>query len=156
MSTKKGLKWKLEILWWGVTALVVGAVLYPVWTETSGYPFYAMNIVFVVAMITLTRYIFLLKHTFIAHWLLVKIALIFVSIPVVFLLVQELNYFQTYIDENGFDPFIREVVTSNQRSLARYIQSQMLFFGVGSIIAGFTFPMRMLISVWRQYNKGTV
>ncbi len=91
-----------------------------------------------------------------ARWLIFKIALIFLAIPIVFLLVQEVNYFQTYLDENGFEPFIKNVTATQQRSLATYVQSEMLFFGVGSVIAGLALPIRMLISVWRQYNLDKV
>jgi len=32
----------------------------------------------------------------------------------------------------------------------------MIFFGVGGIITGIILPFRMIISLWRMRNKGTV
>lgn len=153
---KNKLKWSLELVWWVVTLVVAATIIFPIWSDMPDFPFFSTNFIFVISMITLTRYIFLLEHTFMARWLIFKIALIFLAIPIVFLLVQEVNYFQTYLDENGFEPFIKNVTATQQRSLATYVQSEMLFFGVGSVIAGLALPIRMLISVWRQYNLDKV
>jgi uncharacterized membrane protein YbaN (DUF454 family) len=54
-------------LGWLITALVVAGVLYPVLTTVSSYPFLLTNIIFIVAFITFARYIFQLKHSFLAH-----------------------------------------------------------------------------------------
>jgi F0F1-type ATP synthase assembly protein I len=156
MEKKHQLKWTLELIWWILTFLVAAGVIFPVWSATSNYPFYLTNLIFVIATITFTRYAFLLKHTFLARWQAGKLILIFLAIPVVFLLVQEINLFQSYLDENGFDPFIRDVAADRQRRLAGYIHSQMIFFGVGSVIAGVALPLRLVLSIWRQRNRGTV
>jgi hypothetical protein len=40
--------------------------------------------------------------------------------------------------------------------MTQYIRSEFLFFGVGSVIVSILLPFRMIISVWRTKNKGTV
>lgn len=149
-------KWILEIIWWVVTAIILVAVLFPIYKDVEDYPFWESNIIFVVTFITLTRYIFLLPLTFIAHRQILKIALVFLSIPVVFLLVQELNYFQTFLDEEGIEAVVGTLPVSERRTMVRYIRSEMLLFGVGSVISGVIFPFRMIMSVWRTRNRGTV
>jgi glucan phosphoethanolaminetransferase (alkaline phosphatase superfamily) len=156
MEKQKKLQWGLELIWWVLTILIALGVIYPIWSETKDYPFYITNFIFVVASITFARYIFLLKHTFLAYRERIKLVLIFLMIPVVFLLIQEVSLFQNFLDENGYDPFIQNVTANRQRGLGRYIHSQMLFFGVGSVIAGVLFPLRLVLSIWRQRNRGTV
>jgi hypothetical protein len=40
--------------------------------------------------------------------------------------------------------------------MANYIKNEFTFFSIGSLIALAAFPVRMIISVWRLHNKGTV
>jgi hypothetical protein len=148
-------KWVLEILWWIVTGIILVVVLYPIYHNLNAYPFWKSNIVFIVSFITLTRYIFLLPHTFLARRQILKIALVFLSIPAIFLLVQELNYFQTFLDEKGIEAVVGSLPVEERRTMVKYIRSEMLLFGVGSVISGVIFPFRMIMSVWRTRNRGT-
>lgn len=143
---------RFELLWWFLTALVAAGVLLPVFTFSTGFPFYADNLIFIVTFITLSRYIFLLPHTFLAGRQYLKITLFFLSIPFIFFLVQQLNGFQTYLDENGQEALVGELSYEKTNAIAGYIRSEMLLFGVGSIISAVLFPIRMLISVWRRRN----
>ncbi len=156
MNKKNYLIIRLEIIWWFFTLIILGGILYPILTKIEGYPFLISNIFFVVSFFTMTRYIFLLKHTFLAQRELLKIALSFLCIPLLFFLVKEFIYFRNYLDETGLESLFQKQSLEEQNQIVGYIRSEMLFFGVGSVISGLLFPFRMLVSVWRVRNRGTV
>lgn len=146
----------LEVIWWVATAVVVAGVLAPICLEVSYYPFYWINVVYIVTFITLSRYLFLLPYTFLARRQILKLALVFLCIPLVFYLGQELNYFQTFLDEEGAEAVIGNQSLTSGGRMIRYIRNEMLLFGVGSIISSVIFPFRLIVSVWRVRNRGTV
>jgi len=144
---------RLELLWWLATFMVTAMVLLPIYNSLGrAFPFYAVNIIFIVVFITLTRYIFLLRHTFLAERPYFKLAIIFLCIPAVFLLVQEINGFQIYLDENGYESLVGSLVRDEQMPMLSYIRNEMLLFGVGAAIAATLFPLRLVLSIWRRYN----
>lgn len=143
----------LELTWWLVTALVLLAVLYPVYSEIPDYPFFVSNGVFVLVFLTLARYIFLTKYTFLDRFEYLKIGLTFGSVPLVFLLINELNYFQAFLDEDRLYPFLEGLDPGRKRALEEYIRTEMLFFGTASILTTLAFPFRMIISIWKNRNR---
>jgi hypothetical protein len=147
---------QLELLFWIFTAAVALAVLLPILTALDDYPFLFINSLYIVAAITLTRYIFLLPFTFLARRQALKVIFFFLFIPFVFYLVQELNYFQVYLDEQGWDALVGQLAYERRNSMITYIRSQMLLFGVASIIGGVALPLRLIVSVWRYRNRGEV
>jgi glucan phosphoethanolaminetransferase (alkaline phosphatase superfamily) len=147
---------RFELLWWAITILATGAVLAPVIIEVKDYPLYLLNILFIITFLTLTRYIFLLHLTFLARRQRLKVALVFLCIPFIFYLVEQLNGFQDFLDTEGAIALVESLPAESQAGMAFYIQNQMLLFGVGSIISAVLFPLRLVVSVWRNYNKGTV
>jgi len=147
---------QLEIVWWIFTAVATLLVLYPILSSVGHYPFLTTNIVYVVTFITLSRYVFLLRHTFLAYRQSLKVILFFLCVPLVFFLVQELNAFQTFLDEEGPGAVLGNLPHRKRDNLIKYVQSEMLLFGTGSIISGVLFPLRLLVSVWRYRNRGTV
>ncbi len=146
---------KLELLWWLITAIIVFAVLYPILSNISDYPFTVPNIVAITIFISFARYIFLLKYTFLAKRQYLKIGLIFICLPLFFYLINQLNFFQTYLDEKGIYAMLKEVPYEKQTPLESFIRNEMIFFSVASIITTAMMPFRMIISVWRTHNKGT-
>ncbi|NJL74497.1 MAG: hypothetical protein HC892_05090 [Saprospiraceae bacterium] len=144
----------LELIWWIFTALVVVGFLFPIYTTTNMYYYRNLNILFIVAFITLTRYIFLLPVTWLSYQEVVKVVLIFCSPVLVFLLVQEVNSFQTFIDEYGWEVIIGNLPVPTLASLSKYIHAELLFFGVGSVISAFLLPIRLIVSIWRVRNLG--
>ena len=149
-------KIQLELIWWVFTALLVFAILYPITSKISGYPFLITNIIFIVAFVTCSRYIFLLKHTFLANQQKVKLVLVFLSIPIIAILVSRLYDFQVFLDEDGIAPIIEKFEFAEGLWLSNYLRNEMLFFGVGSLIAAVIMPFRMILSIWRTRNRGTV
>lgn len=146
----------LEILFWAFTAVVAVAVLLPILIELEDYPFLFINIIYIVTAITVTRYLFLLQHTFLARRQPLKAVFIFLFIPFIFYLVQELNNFQVFIDEQGLDALVGSLPYRRRNNMADYIRSEMLFFGTAGIISSVAFPFRLIASIWLTRNRGTV
>ena len=148
----------LEVIWWIATALIVLAVLFPITSVFKNYPFLWANIAFIVIFVTFTRYIFLLKNTFLARLSWLKTILLLGCIPLVFVLISQFYGFQTFIDEEGTQSlfsleYLREQAQiRNQDGLSGYIRTETIFFAVGSIITTILMPFRMILSLWRTYN----
>jgi hypothetical protein len=146
----------LEILWWIVTAIIVYAVLYPIYNAIYEWPFKGWNIAYVVCLVTLTRYIFLLKHTFLARRQEVKVVLILLMFPFTFVLIDGLNGFMRFASEVTFEDLTGHLPGRQKLDMDAYLWNEMIFFAVGSIIAAPVFAGRLFMSIWRQRNRGTI
>lgn len=146
----------MELIWWLITILLVAAIIYPILKYTDDYPFLALNIIYIIVFITFSRYIFLLRFTILANVHLVKVVIILLSIPIIAYLINGINFFQTYIDENGIDSFLSSGSILNQEQIGSYIRNEFILFGVGSVIAAIILPFRLVVSLWRWKNRGTV
>jgi len=156
-TQQKSLFIKLELVWWLLTAILVIGILYPIYTKVgTNYPFYRSNLLFIITFITFTRLIFLLQHSFVANWEKIKIGLIMFTPILLFYLVNELNFFQTFLDEKGVENFLADMSIPDRESMRKYITAEMLLFGVGSLVAAVVLPIRLLISIWRARNRGTI
>jgi hypothetical protein len=156
MKKIRAQKFKVELFWWMFTSILVCIILLPIYTKVPFYPFYAENIFFIVAFITFTRYIFLLPLTLIAKFKWIKVFIIAVSVILFFVMSTGMSDFRNFVDEKGLQTLVTNLDVQAQSNLINYIKNEMIFFGVGSIIAGVILPFRMLISLWRMKNRGTV
>ncbi|RME99621.1 MAG: hypothetical protein D6772_07465 [Bacteroidetes bacterium] len=129
-------------------AVIVG----PIYYLLPDYRFLWANLLFVFLFITLTRHIFLLRYSFLADWRNIKIALIFLCLWIAFLVVQEINAFQVFLDENGPEAIVGSLPDDDQQPMLSYIRSQFIFFGVGATIACAVLPIRLIISIYRKWN----
>lgn len=146
-----------ELLWWVATVVIAALVILPIYLSAgSGYLFYIENVVSIIVFITLSRWIFLLRHTFFGWNKRVKAALVFLMIPLFFICYDNLIDFQAYIDEQDINFMLTEVPTADVPGLARYIRYEYIFFGTAAVITVFMIPFRMVMSIWRQINRGTV
>jgi hypothetical protein len=155
-TNKMNKKAQLELFFWLFTLVILAAVLLPMATRLPDYPFFLANTVFVITAITMTRYLFLLKHTFLAKQQRLKVIVFFLLIPLAFYIIQELNYFQTFLDERGPEAIVGSMPLSSQDNMLTYIRSEVIFFGVASIISTVALGFRLLVSVWRLRNRGEV
>jgi hypothetical protein len=149
-------KIQLEFLWWVVTALITGGLLYPIYQSGAIYPFWIQNIVFILVFITLVRYLFLLKFTLLSHFQIGKAIIFVFCVPLFLYLFNQMAYFQVFLGETGMQEVFKDLSMDQQSALANYTKNEMIFFGTGSIIACLIFPVRILISFWRTHNRGTV
>jgi len=156
MNKSTTIKIALELVWWVITALVVWVVLQPIYKAMYVWQFETWNILFVVFLITLTRYIFLLKHTLISDQQVFKIVLMLLMFPLTFLLIERINEFLVFIEEQSWEPITGHLPHAQQPAIEEYIWGEMLFFGVGSAIAAPAFAVRLMISIWRTKNRGTI
>lgn len=152
MEHTRPLLFRLELIWLLITAVIAAVILGPILYRLPDYNFLWPNVAFIAVMITFTRYIFQLRFTFLAKWRILKAALIFICLWLAFLLVQEINAFQTYLDENGIEAVVGTLPRADQEGMMSYIRSEMLLFGVGSVIACAVLPMRLVVSIWRRWN----
>ncbi len=155
MSEQSRLRIKLELMWWVFTAILVMAVLAPVYLNKLTYPFYVSNVLFIVIFVTVTRYIFLLKHTWLARMKWLKIGITVASVIVIFMLTMSLFDFNNYLDDVGLQELVAHLPADDQYYIMRYIQREVIFFGVGGIVAMIILPVRMLISLRRMRNTIT-
>ena len=156
MESQQKLSIQLELLFWLFTAILIVAFAYPVYKTGVPFPFYFMLIIFIATFVTLTRYIFMLKFTFLAFNKWLKALCILLSVPFVFFLISQLNLFQSFVDEEGLDQFFRATPLIERIDLTDYIRSVVIFFGTASIIAAIIFPFRLIMSIWRNLNKQSV
>lgn len=156
MEKRQSLLLSFELLWWVITAAIVWAVLFPIHKAMYLWPFQTMNIVFVVALVTFARYIFLLPHTFLAYRQELKVVFMLLMFPATFMLVDGLNGFMRYIEDNTWDPLTGHLPALEKNAIESYMWNEMLFFGAGSMIAAPVLAVRLFMSVWRTKNRGTV
>ena len=148
------MKLLLEGIWWLVTAIIVSLVMYPIWSNFPEFKFNVVNIVNITAFVTFTRYIFLLKYTFIAKMEKVKIGFVLFTLMIVIAITTQIQSFNVWIDGGDPDVLLSSVGKSSVReSLLNYIKSEFLFFAVGAVVASAFLAGRLLMSVWRTRNK---
>jgi hypothetical protein len=145
-----------ELLWWIFTLLAIAIVLFPIWDNDIKFPFYFQNALLITLFITFTRYIFFLRLTFIARMKWIKVAIICTAVIFFFVMSTALSDFRNFVDEKGLQTLVTHLQVNRQTSIIEYIKNEMIFFGVGSIITGIILPGRMIMSLWRMRNKGTV
>ncbi len=150
------LKWQLEGVWWLFTALVVISVMFPVWRYAQGFPYMGQNVLFIVLFVTLIRHLFLLKYTFLAKAEKWKIALIFVSMLLWAYTFRAWADVRSYLRADGFEPHFAHLDMEQMFAMAHYTRNEILFFLTGTLIALTIFPFRMVLSIWRVRNRGTV
>lgn len=147
----------LELIWWVVTAIIVVLFIFPIYnTVGDNYVFYLPNIFLITLFVTFTRYIFLLRYTLFADNKKLKVVLIFFPILLFFYAMNSLFNFQDYIDKDEHIRMLSHLSPDRAMEISKYIKYQFLFFGTGSMLVIFLFPVRMIISVWRSINTNTV
>lgn len=157
---KQDIKLKLlyEAMWWVFTVMVVLLVMLPLYGVLNSPQFLYANALFVVISITFIRYIFLLKNTFLANFVVLKIIIGIACFPLFFHLLTLMQSFQEFADREGLASFFEKMQMDmpyqEQSNLMSYFKTEYIFFGVTAIISTISTPIRFLISVWRNYNTG--
>lgn len=147
----------IELLWWVITALVIFAFMYLPYHYGNGFgELGKTNILFILIFITLTRHIFLLKYTFLGYTLWAKILVIFFCIPLIVYLYSAFQFVQVYLDDGRLETVFGHLQVGEQYAMMNYIESELIFFAIGSMVATILMPIRMIVSIWRTKNRGTV
>ena len=145
-----------ELVWWLATAIVCGMVYLRVSTAFPTYPFLFENMVFIVVFITLTRWIFLLPLSLISLSRNLMIVAIFAAIPLFLYILGVHRSFKTNWDDGTLIQYVAKGDYDELKGIANFFKSEMIFFSVGSLVALFVFPFRMVKGVWQKYNRGYV
>jgi hypothetical protein len=145
-----------ELLWFCLVAGLLTMIALPIWMAEIPFPFWGKLLVFVLLLLTATRYTFFLRHSWIASKQWIKAGLFVVGIWGVFLLINALHDFRVFVDEVGLETILDHLPEPDHQRMYRYINSVMMFFGVASILSTLMLMIRLLISVWRWHNYKTV
>jgi len=140
--------------WIIFTIIFIAVILWQIYSNQVDFKFYFNNIFFIIVSIVFVRYIFLLKHTFIENKIIIKLILMPVAIFVAIYSYMALNDFIDFYQEYGIYAYLQHLPLKKQYSLGDYIFGEYIFFGVLAVISSILLPIRLLISVWRVYNKG--
>lgn len=154
MNREQTLKLYLELIWWVVTAIVIAAVLYPIYQATHVWPFLYWNVAFMLVAITLSRYLFQLPYSFIAHRQYLKAVLFILMIPLTVVMIGGLNHFMTFIEDYTWDSMTGHLPPTRKRAMESYLWAEMLFFGTASMLTPPIFALRLVVSIWRTHNLG--
>ena len=145
----------LELIGWLATIVIVVMSMLPIYTKVGlDFPFYYQNILIIIIAITFARYIFLLKHHWIASQKWIKVLFIFIPIPIFFFLTGAFYDFQAFSDEKGITSILTAIPYKEQLSLAKYIRTEMILFWSAAMLGNLYMPIRMIISLFREINKG--
>jgi hypothetical protein len=149
-------RWFAEVAWIIVSILLSFIVLIPIFAYQVEYPFILHNVLFIIGFVTFTRWLFLWKFTPYAWSKWLKLSLVFLMIPVIFTGISMFFEFRVYLDDIGLQEILSRLRDIDQRNLALYIRSEMIFFGTAYIITSILIPFKMIWSIWKQYNRNEV
>ncbi|MCF8237913.1 MAG: hypothetical protein K9I85_07130 [Saprospiraceae bacterium] len=144
--------WRITLLWLVLTAFILVAFSAPILLNDVEFPFWGSHCLFIVVFMFSIRYLFFLRHSWLASKQIAKIALFFLCIWGAFYLVDHIHDFQIFTDEDGLNTFLKHLSNAEYTSLERFIKAEMIFFGTGSVIAVIFLAFRLVISVWRWHN----
>jgi hypothetical protein len=136
-----------------LAAALTSIVLFPIVYSGVNFPFLWQNAVLVFAAVILFKHIFFLKHSWLDSFQKIKIALIPFSVAMIFVLMRMLNVFTRYIDEMPLAELMDHLSFEEQSALARYIKVEYVTSAVVTLTAAIIFPIRMLVSIWREVNQ---
>jgi hypothetical protein len=148
-------KLNLAGLWILAMLLLPVILLWPIYSNDLDYPFYLNNFLFIVTPLIFFRYIFFIKFTFIESTLVPKLLFIPLAMVLIIYSYKGFNEFINFYNDNGIFYSLEKFDLRKQDFLSKYINRQYIFFAILTMIASIIMPFRMLISVWRVYNKGT-
>jgi DMSO reductase anchor subunit len=152
MEKENKLLVSLDLITLAIVFLVTLAVLFPIYSVTNFYPFYSLNILFIAVLLIGIRFLFGIKYSFLAKRQTAKIVIMLLMVPVVFLLISQLNAFMAYVEDSQYWPMTGHLPDADRIATERYIWREMIFFGLGSIIVCILLPVTLFKSVWRTRN----
>ncbi len=161
MNTTLRQKALVELMGIGITALIAGGILYPIFQNfVQPFPFLESNIICIVLFLTYVRYIFLLKHSWFSHIFLIKMALMLLSFPLGMWLMYQNREFLQFADSELPDSLLTLMRTDKPEtelvSIIKYIRAEYILFVTGAFLANVALFFRLLMSVWRGINRGSV
>ncbi len=146
-----------EILFIIATFVLAALIMWPIYQEFGDkYEFYWTNLAFILLFVTFTRYIFLLKHVPFSHSKLIKVILFFLCIPLFLYMLDGFYNFQRFLDEVGLQEISQNSTSQESSNICKYTRYQFILFATGGFITMVLFPVRIIISMWRQFNTDKI
>lgn len=149
-------KWSIELLWWALSILFCIIIVLPIWLKVPEFPFLSQNILYILIFFNGMRYLFLLKNTPFSYAIAFKFVVIFITIPILVYQIDWMSMFQEFKDDGELLHLLEELPFEDQKGIRKYIENEFIFFGVASIITTFLLPFRMIVSIWRVKNRGSI
>ncbi|MGE5356861.1 MAG: hypothetical protein ACM3PT_11550 [Deltaproteobacteria bacterium] len=143
------------LLWFLLTGILPVLVLWPIYSNEIKFSFYFHNILIISAPVLFLRYIFFIRFTYIEMKIIPKLLLIPAGIILAIYSYYILNEFIDFYNNNGIYYSLERFTLEKQQFLGNYLFRQFIFFSAFTIITSLIIPARMVISIWRVYNKGT-
>lgn len=134
----------LEAVWWLFTGVLAYIAVLPILNDALYSRFVPTTILFVLTASFGIRYLFFLRHTFIAQFTPAKMVLVVIPIWLAFKLVDYLQGFAEFLDYEDPDPM---------NSSNGFFRNEYVFLGVLAVFSTISLPVRMVVSLWRQYNN---
>lgn len=154
MASSTRLRLYLNLLWALLTLAVAAAFSAPLWVNDIDFPFWPTLLVFIAVFMVAVRYIFFLRHSWLASRQYVKAGLVIVCIWAMFLLVDALHDFRVYADDTGLQTVMGHLPDAEYTALSQFTRNAVVFFGVASVIATGILLLRLIVSIWRWHNQG--
>jgi hypothetical protein len=143
-----------ELIWWSITALVSAAVLYPI-TQQLDYLYYNINFAFIFTTLTYFRWTLTIRHLPFLRPPLVRFLLFGVNLSLFILFMQQEQKFLMFIDSFYTEDFgFPKVIMYDhvKENLFKYLYTEIVLFGTGSLIMIVVFNLRLIISWWQFYK----
>lgn len=143
-----------EILWLIITVMVIYAVLYPI-TSKIDYIYWKINAFFIFISLTYFRYAITFKSLPFLRPSLVRFLIFAVNLSMFIYIGQNLQKLISmadnfYLEDFGFPHvFITDEV---KRGFFKYLYTEVVLFGTGSLITLSAFQLRLIISYWQYYR----
>lgn len=143
-----------ELIWTVITLMVVYAILYPI-TQKIDYIYYNANAAFIFVTLTYFRWAVTLRRTLFLRPAWVRFLLFsFNCILFVFFMQQEQKFLllhqNFFIEDFGFPKVI--MFDNLKEDLFKYLYTQIVLFGTGSLLMIVALNIRLLISWWQFYK----
>jgi hypothetical protein len=149
-------RWTAELLGILITVIFAGILVYILNANIIRYHFVIINFLAIALFLTFSRYILLLQYTPFAFNTWMKLILLFGTIPLFFYFIDGIYEFLRMLDEEGIEPYVNSDSADFRWNFAKFTKYQFLFFITGTLCTLIMLPVRMIVSIWRVRNKGTV
>ncbi|MEM8585569.1 MAG: hypothetical protein AAGF87_14925 [Bacteroidota bacterium] len=142
-----------ELLWWAFTLVLICLIVGPIYLNLPDFPYIIPNIIAIAVAVTFTRYVFLLRVSWLDGRYVWMALMVFAAIPICFYVGQYLNYFTTTLDNEGPDVWVKGLSLNRGKAFMNYLETEYYLFGVWAILAGVVMPFRFIYQIWKDHIK---
>lgn len=143
-----------ELIWMAITILIAYAVVYPI-CQKIDYIQFKMNMFFVFLSLTYFRWTINIRNLPFLQPVWTRFALFAINVSLFVYLMGEEQKFLMLIDNFFISEFgpAKKVLTGDETQwLFRYIYTEIVLFGTGTLIMIFMFNARIIVSAWQFYR----